>query len=95
VYSVTIIGNAEKCKTEAEITDSQGAELAVVYETLDGWHTDIFVEQLNQSATDFQTTAENAKESLTHYLNRRAEKPPENASWAHFRFTSLCKMPVR
>jgi hypothetical protein len=36
MYSVTIIGNVEQCRTEAEITDSQGAALAVVYELLDG-----------------------------------------------------------
>ena len=91
MYSVTIIGNVEQRRTEAEITDSQGAVLAVVYETLDGWHTDILVEQLNQSATDFQTAVENAKESLTHYVNRRGENPPENASWGAFSLWLMVK----
>jgi hypothetical protein len=80
VYSVTIIGNVEQCRTEVEIRDSQGAVTAIVYETSDGWHTDVLVEQLNQAATDFQTAVENAKESVSHYLNRRGENPPENAT---------------
>jgi hypothetical protein len=36
VYSVTVIGNVEQCRTEAEIRDSQGAVTAIVYETSDG-----------------------------------------------------------
>jgi len=80
VYSVTIIGNMEQCRTEAELSDNEGAVLAVVYETSDGWHTDILVEQLNQAATDFQTAVENARETLSHYVNRRGENSPENAT---------------
>jgi predicted phosphoribosyltransferase len=91
VYSVTIIGNVEQCRTEAEITDSQGAVTAIVYETSDGWHTDVFVEQLNQAATDFQTAVENAKESLSHYVNRRGENPPENATWGAFSLWLMVK----
>ncbi len=53
MHSVTITGNVEKCRTEAEISDSEGAVLAVVYETSDGWHTDIPVERPRQAATDF------------------------------------------
>ena len=81
MYSVTIIGNVEQHRTQAEITDNQGVVLAVVYEASDGWHTDAHVEQLNQAATDFQSAVENAKESLSHYVNRRGENPPENATW--------------
>jgi hypothetical protein len=84
VYSVTITGNVEHCRAEAEITDSHGAVFAVVYETSDGWHTDILVTQGNQAATDFQTAVEDAKESLSHYVNRRGENPPENATWGAF-----------
>ena len=84
MYSVTILGNVEQCRTEAEISDSEGAVLAVVYETSDGWHTDVFVEQLNQTATDFHSAVENAKENLSHYVNRRGEEPPENATRGAF-----------
>jgi hypothetical protein len=81
MYSVTIIGNVERCRTEAEISASEGGVFAVVYETSDGWHIDILVAQLNQAATDFQAAIENAKESLSPYVNRRGENPPENTSW--------------
>jgi predicted phosphoribosyltransferase len=81
MYFVNIIGNVEKCRTEAEISASEETPLAVVYETSAGWHTDMLVEQLNQAANDFQTAIENAKERLSHYVNRRGEDPPENASW--------------
>jgi uncharacterized protein (DUF433 family) len=91
VYSVTIIGNVEQCRTEAEIRDSQGAVTAIVYETSDGWHTDVLVEHLNQVATDLQTAVENAKESLSHYVNRRGENPPENATRGAFSLWLMVK----
>ena len=91
MYSVTIIGNVEQRRTEAEISDSEGAVLAVVYETSDGWHTDVLVEQLNQATTDFHTAVENAKERLSHYVNRRGEDPPENATWGAFSLWLMVK----
>jgi hypothetical protein len=84
VYSVAILGNVEQCRTEAEISDGDGAVLAVVYETSDGWRTDILVKHLNQATDDFQTAIENAKETLSHYVNRRGENPPENATRGAF-----------
>jgi hypothetical protein len=36
---------------------------------------------LPSGRTEFQTAIENAKESLSHYVNRRGENPPENATW--------------
>ena len=91
MYSVTIIGNVEQRRTEAEILDSEGAVTAVVYETSDGWRTDILVKQLNRAATDFQTAVQNAKESLSHYVNRRGENPPENATWGAFSLWLMVK----
>ena len=91
MYSVTIIGNVEHCRTEAELSDGEGAVLAVVYETSDGWQTDIFVEPLNQAATDFQSAVENAKESLSHYVNRRGENAPENATMGAFSLWLMVK----
>jgi hypothetical protein len=79
VYSVTIIGNVEQCRTEAEISDGEGTRLSVVYETSNGWHTDLLVEQVNRTL-DFQTAVEHAKEKLSHYVNRRGENPPEAAT---------------
>ena len=80
MYSVTITGNVEECRTEAEIIDGEGAVSAVVYEALDGWHTNILAERLDRASAEFQTAVENAKESLSHYVNRRGENPPEAAT---------------
>jgi hypothetical protein len=91
VYSATILGNVEQCRTEAEISDSDGAVLAVVYESSDGWHTDVLVEPLNQAATDFHSAVENAKENLSHYVNRRGEEPPENATRGSFSLWLMMK----
>ena len=91
MYSVTIIGNVERCRTEAEISDSEGAVVAVVFESSEGWHTEIFVEQLNLAATDFQTAVKSAKESLSHYVNRRGENPPENATQGAFSLWLMVK----
>ena len=86
MYSVTIIGNVEQCRTEAEISDGEGAVLAVVCETSGGWRTDILVKHLNQAAADFQTAVENAKANLSHDVNRGGENPPENATRGAFSF---------
>ena len=91
MYSVTILGNVEQCRTEAEISDGDGAVLAVVYETSDGWRTDILVKHLNQATDDFQTAVENAKETLSHYVNRRGENPPENATRGAFSLWLMVK----
>jgi hypothetical protein len=91
VYSVTIIGKVEQCRTEAEIIDGEGAVSAVVYEALDGWHTNILAERLDRASAEFQTAVENAKESLSHYVNRRGENPPENATWGAFSLWLMMK----
>ena len=91
MYSVTILGNVEQCRTEAEISDSEGTLLAVVYQTSDGWHTGVFVEELHQTATDFQAAVENAKQSLSHYVNRRGENPPDNATRGAFSLWLMVK----
>ena len=89
--SITIVGNVERCRTEAEISDDEGEVLAVVYETSDGWHTDIMVEQPNLAATDFQIAVANAKAGLSHYVNRRGENPPENATQGAFSLWLMVK----
>ena len=91
MYSVTIIGTVEQCRTEAEITHSQGAVTAIVYETAVEWHTDVLVEPLNQVACDFQAAVEDARESLSHYVNRRGENPPENATRGAFALWLMVK----
>jgi hypothetical protein len=80
LYSITIVGNVEQSRTEAEISNGEGVVLAVVYEGSDGWHTDIVAEHPGQAASDLQTVVDQAKESLSHYVNRRGENAPENAT---------------
>ena len=78
MYSITIAGNLESCRTEAEISDATAAVVAVVYEGLDGWHTVVRDEHLNQIDADFKSTVGAAKEMLSHYINRRGENVPDN-----------------
>jgi hypothetical protein len=91
VYSITIIGNVEKCRTEAEIADTEGLVLAVVYEASDGWHTDVLDDHLNQVDTDFKNTVDLAIERLSHYVNRRGENAPENATRGAFSLWLMVK----
>ena len=88
MYSVTITGNVEECRTEAEIIDGEGAVSAVVYEALDGWHTNILAERLDRASAEFQTAVENAKESLSHYVNRVEKTYPRMQLGGHLRFGS-------
>jgi hypothetical protein len=82
LYSICIVGNVEQRRTEAEISNGEGVVLAVVYETSDGWHTDIVVEHFGEAASDLQTALDHAKENLSHYVNRRGKNAPENATQA-------------
>jgi hypothetical protein len=91
MYFVNIIGNVEKCRTEAEIADSEGLVLAVVYEASDGWHTDVLDDHLDQADTDFKNTVDLAIERLSHYVNRRGENAPENATRGAFSLWLMVK----
>ena len=91
MYSVIILGNVERCRTEAEISDGERVVVAIVYEASDGWHTDIVVEHFNQADSDFNATIENAKETLSHYVNRRGENLPENTSVGAFSLWLMLK----
>jgi hypothetical protein len=91
MYSVTIVGNVEQCRTEAEISDEEGVIVAVVYEAADGWHTDVLVEQKKQATSHFKTIIDSAKENLSHYVNRRGENAPENVTRGAFSLWLMVK----
>jgi hypothetical protein len=91
MYSMTIVGNVERCRTEAEILDSTGAIVAAVYEQSDRWHTDLLEGHLNQADIDLKPTVDIAIERLSHYVNRRGENPPENATRGAFSLWLLVK----
>jgi hypothetical protein len=76
MFETIIIGNSETCRTEAEISDKSGSRLAIVYEDRNGWHTEVLGDWVNQVPSSFDTLIEDAKERLSHYLNRRGENMP-------------------
>ena len=60
--------------TEAEIADESGKRVAIVYEASNGWHTELLGDWVNQAPASLDTFIENAKEVLSHYVNRRGDK---------------------
>jgi hypothetical protein len=73
MFEIIIADNPDACRTEAEIADESGNRIAIMYEDSDGWHTEIIDNQLEQSSSSFNTLIENAKEMLSHYVNRRGD----------------------
>jgi hypothetical protein len=78
MFERIIIGNTETCRTEAEITDQSGTRLAMVYEDSNGWHTEVFGDWVQQIPSNFDTLIADAKEALSHYVNRRGDNVPGN-----------------
>jgi hypothetical protein len=82
MFETIIAGNLESCRTEAEIADESGNRLAIVYEDSEGWHTQVVDARVEQSAATFSVLIENAKELLSHYVNRRGENLPSGVMTA-------------
>jgi hypothetical protein len=76
MFETVIVGNVDTCRTEAEISDETGMRLAIVYENLDGWHTEVADPRQDLSMSALNALVENAKEVLSHYVNRRGENVP-------------------
>jgi hypothetical protein len=76
MFETIIAANPEACWTEAEIADESGNRIAIVYENSDGWHTEIIDDQLEKSSSSFNALIENAREVLSHYVNRRGDNVP-------------------
>jgi hypothetical protein len=76
MFETVIAGNPDTCRTEAEIADESGNRVAIVYEDADGWHTQILDDRVEQASGSFNALIENAKEVLSHYVNRRGDKVP-------------------
>jgi hypothetical protein len=91
MYSLTIVGNVEQRRTEAEISDKEGLVVAVVYETSDGWHVEVLREQTDQNATNFRTVVDSAKERLSHYINRKGENAPTSVTSGSFSLWLMTK----
>jgi hypothetical protein len=77
MFEIIIAGNVDACRTDAEIADERGNRVAIVYEDAAGWHTEVIEPGLKPSSSDFNALIENAKETLSHYVNRRGENVPD------------------
>jgi hypothetical protein len=76
VFETIIVGNVDARRTQAEIADESGKRVAIVYEDPDGWHTEVLDDRVEQGSTSFNALVENAKEVLSHYVNRRGDNVP-------------------
>ena len=54
--------------------------VAKVYENSNGWHVEVFFDGLDQAENAFRGAVENAKEKLSHYVNRRGENVPSHVT---------------
>ena len=82
MFETIIAGNLECCRTEAEIADESGNRVAIVYEDSEGWHTQVVDARVEQPTATFSELIENAKEVLSHYVNRRGENIPSEVTTA-------------
>ncbi len=78
MFSRTMLGNVDECRTECEISNEAAVTVAVVYEGPDGWHVNILRPLRDEELEAFNAAEEDAKQSLSHYVNRMGSGPPEN-----------------
>lgn len=76
MFETIIAANPDACRTEAEVADETGNTVAIVYEDSEGWHTEVLDYRVEQASTSFNAIIKNAKEALSHYVNRRGENVP-------------------
>jgi hypothetical protein len=76
MFETIIAANPDACRTEAEIADESGNRVAIVYEDSNGWHTEVLDDRIEQASSSFNAFIENAKEVLSHYVNRRGDHMP-------------------
>jgi hypothetical protein len=82
MFETIIAGNVDACRTEAEIADESGNRVAIVYEDSDGWHTEVLDHRIEQGSASFNALVDNAKEVLSHYVNRRGDNAPSQLTTA-------------
>jgi hypothetical protein len=76
MFSTTIVGNVDQCRTDCEIFDDTGNAVAVVYEDPQGWHVEVTRKLKDEELSSFNANIEAAKESLSHYVNRMGKNRP-------------------
>jgi len=77
MYVTTIATNLDACRTEAEIADESGTVVMTVYEDHDGWHVEAFDDSIKPATDEFGELTEEAKRTLSHYVNRQGKNPPK------------------
>jgi hypothetical protein len=85
-FSIRIFGNAEDCRTEAEINFA-GSEIdpaLVLYEDRIGWHVVSYDPVIAAKLSDpiVEAAINTGKERLLSFPNRQGLNPPENLSGA-------------
>jgi len=80
MFSKTVFGNVDECRTECEISDDTGTVVAIVYETHNGWRVDVLTEPKHEDLAAFIDSVEAAKQSLSQYVNRMGINPPPEAT---------------
>jgi hypothetical protein len=93
---LAICGNVQSCRTEVEISAEDNSELdpvAIVYETADGWVTELTDQNSGESLGEqqLQTATMEARERLSHYVNRRGENMPDGLTPASLSFWLMHK----
>jgi hypothetical protein len=81
VFSTTIFTNLDECRTECEISD-RSSVVAVVYEGRDGWHSNRFRIISGDEDQALDASIAEAKERLSHYVNRFGENVPDGLTRA-------------
>lgn len=78
MFSRATLGNVDQCRTECEISDETATTVAVVFESHEGWQVNVLRPLRHEEFEDFNATVEAAKQSLSHYINRMGNNPPED-----------------
>ncbi len=82
VFSKVTLGNVEDRRTESEISDESGNCVAVVYEANDGWHVEMLATVSPEQTESFNRIVAEAKDGLSHYVNRLGNNPPPGVTGA-------------
>ncbi len=80
MFSRTILGNVDDCRTECEISDDTATTIAVVHENHEGWHVNLLRSLRAEELAAFNASVEAAKRSLSHYVNQMGSNPPQETT---------------
>ena len=78
MLSLTMSGNPQARRAEAEILDGTGNSLALIYEDSNGWHVEESTVQFDRDSEEYKIVLQGVKQELSKYTNRKGENPPPN-----------------